>query len=143
MPSLPGDGTREAARRWLIHLRIADVSRVRTLFTHHPRYADLTPVQYAEGLEWLRRTDLVSPSGRPAVNVGEGLSLSGTAVPHVLWNAEDDERRRATGTAGRAACLRFFAEQGWRQWSTFQRCQTASGTTSPQRRRSTNTFTLK
>ncbi|CAM5592753.1 hypothetical protein SBADM41S_02787 [Streptomyces badius] len=65
MPSPPGDGTREAARRWLIYLRIADVSRVRTLFTHHPRYADLTPVQYAEGLAWLRRTDLVSGAGRP------------------------------------------------------------------------------
>ncbi|MGW6579415.1 protein NO VEIN domain-containing protein [Streptomyces globisporus] len=112
MPSLPGDGTREAARRWLIHLRIADVSRVRTLFTHHPRYADLTPVQYAEGLEWLRRTDLVSPSGRPAVNVGEGLSLSGTAVPHVLWNAEDDERRRATGTAGESCLLALLRRAG-------------------------------
>ncbi|MCQ1576853.1 DUF3883 domain-containing protein [Streptomyces parvus] len=112
MPSLPGDGTREAARRWLIHLRIADVPRLRTLFTHHPRYADLTPVQYAEGLEWLRRTDLVSPSGRPAVNVGEGLSLSGTAVPHVLWNAEDDERRRATGTAGESCLLALLRQAG-------------------------------
>ncbi|MFB8048726.1 protein NO VEIN domain-containing protein [Streptomyces rubiginosohelvolus] len=112
MPSLPGDGTREAARRWLIYLRIADVPRVRTLFTHHPRYADLTPVQYAEGLEWLQRTELVSPSGRPAVNVGEGLSLSGTAVPHVLWNAKDDERNKATGIAGESCLLALLRQAG-------------------------------
>ncbi|MFJ5889106.1 protein NO VEIN domain-containing protein [Streptomyces californicus] len=112
MPSLPGDGTREAARRWLVHLRVAGVSRVRTLFTHHPRYADLTPVQYAEGLEWLRRTGLVSPSGRPAVNVGEGLPLDDADVPHVLWNAEDDERRSATGTAGERCLLALLRQAG-------------------------------
>lgn len=112
MPLLPGDGTREAARRWLIHLRIADVPRLRTLFTHHPRYADLTPVQYAEGLEWLRRTDLVSASDHPAVDVRESLSLNGTAVPRVLWNAKDDERRRATGTAGERCLLALLRQAG-------------------------------
>ncbi|MFG3405993.1 protein NO VEIN domain-containing protein [Streptomyces sp. NPDC048142] len=112
MPSLPGDGTREAALRWLKYLRIADVPRVRTLFTHHPRYADLTPVQYAEGLEWLRRTDLITAADRPVVDVGEGLPLNITLGPHVLWNAADDERRRAIGTAGERCLLALLREEG-------------------------------
>lgn len=112
MPSLPGDGTREAALRWLRFLRVADVPRVRTLFTHHPRYADLTPVQYAEGLEWLRRTDLITAADRPVVDVGERLPLNSAVVPHALWNAADDERRRAIGTAGEICLLALLREEG-------------------------------
>ncbi|MFE9699691.1 DUF3883 domain-containing protein [Streptomyces sp. NPDC006270] len=112
MPSLPGDGTREAALRWLIHLRIADVPRVRTLFTHHPRYADLTPVQYAEGLAWLRRTDLVTAVGRLAVDVRESLPSARAVVPHVLWDAADDERRRETGIAGERCLLALLRQEG-------------------------------
>lgn len=112
MPSLPGDGTREAALRWLVHLRVADVPRVRALFTHHPRYADLTPVQYAEGLEWLRRTGLVTTSGHPVVDVGEQLPPDSAVVPHVLWNAADDERRRAIGTAGERCLLALLRQEG-------------------------------
>ncbi|MFJ6613505.1 protein NO VEIN domain-containing protein [Streptomyces sp. NPDC091289] len=112
MPSLPGDGTREAALRWLKYLRVADVPRVRTLFTHHPRYADLTPVQYAEGLEWLRRTDLITAAGRPVVDVGERLPLNSALVPRVLWNAADDERRKAIGSAGERCLLALLREEG-------------------------------
>lgn len=112
MPSLPGDGTREAALRWLRYLRIADVPRVRTLFTHHPCYADLTPVQYAEALEWLRRTELITAADRPVVDVGERLPLNSAVVPHVLWNAVDEERRRVIGTAGERCLLALLREAG-------------------------------
>ncbi|MEU0978273.1 DUF3883 domain-containing protein [Streptomyces griseus] len=112
MPSLPGEGTREAALRWLRYLRIADVPRVRTVFTHHPRYADLTPVQYAEALEWLRRTGMITAAGLPVVDVGDRSPSGSAGVPHVLWNAADDEKRRAIGTAGEMCLLALLREAG-------------------------------
>ncbi|MEU6231460.1 DUF3883 domain-containing protein [Kitasatospora sp. NPDC047058] len=59
MPPLPAEGTLKAAVRWLRALRTADVKRARALFTHHDAYADLTPAQYTDGLDWLRRIGLV------------------------------------------------------------------------------------
>ncbi|MFH9265210.1 DUF3883 domain-containing protein [Streptomyces sp. NPDC017546] len=112
MPSLPGDGTREAALRWLRYLRIADVSRVRTLFTHHPRYADLTPVQYAEALRWLRLTGLITAADLPVVDVGERPPTDSVGVPQVLWDPGDDERRKAIGTAGERCLLALLREAG-------------------------------
>ncbi|CAM5592809.1 hypothetical protein SBADM41S_02788 [Streptomyces badius] len=46
------------------------------------------------------------------MDVGESLSLNGAAVPHVLWSAMDDERRRATGTAGERCLLALLRRAG-------------------------------
>lgn len=87
MLSLAGEGTRTAALRWLMHLRFADIPHVRVLFTHHPRYGDLTPHQYADALAWLRRMDLVDGGRHPTVSVGADEvadSLEAAAVPRVV-----------------------------------------------------------
>ncbi|MEU2516406.1 protein NO VEIN domain-containing protein [Streptomyces syringium] len=70
MALLPNSGAMRAGMRWLTHLRTEEVSRLRVLFTHHGRYSDLTPAQYADGLAWLRRIELVGRDGRlaPAVS---------------------------------------------------------------------------
>ncbi|MFJ7048856.1 DUF3883 domain-containing protein [Streptomyces sp. NPDC101112] len=107
-----GEGTRRAARRWLEQLHIADVPRVRALFTHHPDYADLTPVQYAEGLAWLRRAGLVTEGGRPVVSVGahrQGERAAACCVAQLHWDPASDAARQATGAAGERAVLRLLA----------------------------------
>ncbi|WP_093822236.1 protein NO VEIN domain-containing protein [Streptomyces sp. PpalLS-921] len=113
MPSPLGEGTRRAALRWLSFLHVADVPRARALFTHHPRYADLTPVQYADGLAWLRETGMVTSSGRPVVHIGTDVSheLDG-AVPRVLWSPEVNEALSQTGTAGERALLALLRGTG-------------------------------
>lgn len=91
-----GEGTLRAARRWLEQLQVAEISRARALFTHHPDYADLTPVQYADGLAWLLRSGLVSADGRPNVKVGvpERRGVAGGR-----WTLEAETRRREIGAA--------------------------------------------
>ncbi|MER7705262.1 DUF3883 domain-containing protein [Kitasatospora sp. NPDC097605] len=64
MTRLPAEGAMRAALRWLHVLRTTDVDHARALFTHHDAYADLTPAQYADGLEWLERIRLI-PAPRP------------------------------------------------------------------------------
>ncbi|MEU3185860.1 DUF3883 domain-containing protein [Streptomyces sp. NPDC006923] len=115
MPSPLGEGTRRAALRWLAHLRIASVTRARALFTHHPRYADLTPAQYSEGLEWLRRTGMVTPSGRPAVDITGSELGDGTAalaVPRILWSQAAEEVKARIGAAGERAVLDLLRSSG-------------------------------
>jgi Holliday junction resolvase len=115
MPSPPTEATRRAALRWLCELRLAGVSRARVLFTHHPRYADLTPAQYAAGLAWLRRTGMLTGTGRPVVEISDGeLSNMGaaSAVPGVHWSRAAEEARRATGAAGEQALLRLLSQGG-------------------------------
>lgn len=111
MPSLPTEATRRAALRWLSELRVAGVPRVQALFTHHPRYADLTPTQYAEGLAWLRRTGMVTAMGCPVVEISDSeLRDMGTAAagPQVQWSRAAEEARRAIGAAGEQALLRLL-----------------------------------
>lgn len=115
MQSLLGEGTRRAAVRWLAHLRVADVPRARVLFTHHPRYADLTPAQYAEGLSWLRRMGLVTEEGRPVVDISEGELRDDSAesvVPRILWSLAAEESRAQTGAAGEWALLELLRGAG-------------------------------
>ncbi|MFC9943291.1 protein NO VEIN domain-containing protein [Streptomyces pratensis] len=115
MPSLLTEATRRAALRWLNELRVAGVPRVRVLFTNHPRYADLTPAQYAEGLAWLRRTGMVTEAGRPIVDVNDSeLSdlEAASAVPQVQWSRAAEETRRAIGAAGEEALLRILRKGG-------------------------------
>lgn len=115
MPSLPSEATRRAALRWLTELRVAGVSRVRTLFANHPAYADLTPAQYAEGLAWLRRTGMVTGTGCPAVEVNANeLRDAGaaSALPQGQWSQAADEARRAVGAAGEQALLRLLRTGG-------------------------------
>ncbi|MFD4033667.1 protein NO VEIN domain-containing protein [Streptomyces sp. NPDC058637] len=115
MPSRLTEATRRAALRWLDELRVADVSRVRVLFTHHPRYADLTPAQYAEGLAWLRRTGMLTGSGRPVVEICDtelGTMEAASAVPQVRWSRAAEETRRAVGLAGEQALLRLLKHGG-------------------------------
>ncbi|MFF3646235.1 protein NO VEIN domain-containing protein [Streptomyces sp. NPDC002564] len=109
---LPGEGTRRAAVRWLELLRIADVPRARAVFTHHPDYADLTPVQYAEGLAWLRGSGLLDEGGKPLVRVSGCEAPESAAVPHmarVKWNEGAEAARRAIGLAGETAVLKLLA----------------------------------
>ncbi|MFF2508332.1 protein NO VEIN domain-containing protein [Streptomyces sp. NPDC058067] len=111
----PGEGTRRAALRWLDLLRVADIPRARSVFTHHPDYADLTPVQYADGLEWLRRTGIVDRGGRPVVNFStHELSDRATAsrIARLKWSETADAVRQATGAAGEAALVGLLAQGG-------------------------------
>lgn len=112
MPSLPSEATRRAALRWLAELRVAGVSRVRTLFANHPAYADLTPAQYAEGLAWLRRTGMVTAMGRPVVEIGDSELSASAAAPRVQWSHAAEEARRAVGAAGEQALLRLLRKGG-------------------------------
>ncbi|MFD4760432.1 protein NO VEIN domain-containing protein [Streptomyces sp. NPDC058439] len=115
MPSLATEATRRAALRWLSELRVAGVPRVRVLFHNHPRYADLTPAQYAEGLAWLRRMGMVTLTGRPVVEVSESelRDIVGTAtMPRVLWSQAAEDAKKATGAAGEQALLRLLRKGG-------------------------------
>ncbi|MFJ8587685.1 DUF3883 domain-containing protein [Streptomyces sp. NPDC093595] len=88
---------------------------MRALFTHHPDYADLTPVQYADGLTWLRRAGLLSSDGRPVVHVsGSGLPDCDAAsrIARVLWDPAAQLAHQETGTAGELAVLRLLRECG-------------------------------
>ncbi|MFD8740111.1 protein NO VEIN domain-containing protein [Streptomyces sp. NPDC059618] len=110
-----GNGTRCAARRWLEHLPVADIPRLRALFTHHPDYADLTPVQYADGLAWLLREGLVTPDGRSAVQFGLPKQRDPSAAERVhtaRWNPDAEAVRRATGLAGELAVIRLLEQSG-------------------------------
>lgn len=115
MPSLATEPTRRAALRWLNELRVAGVPRVRMLFHSHPRYADLTPAQYAEGLAWLMRMGMVTLSGRPVVEVSEGElrdAMASAVVPRVLWSQATEDAKKATGAAGERALLRLLRQGG-------------------------------
>lgn len=111
----PGEGTRRAALRWLEQLRVSEVSRVRALFTHHPDYADLTPVQYADGLAWLRRAGLLTSRDRPVVSVSECDLRDRNAasrIARVLWDPAAEEANRETGAAGELAVLQLLRDCG-------------------------------
>ncbi|MFF4348854.1 DUF3883 domain-containing protein [Streptomyces sp. NPDC001530] len=111
MATAPGEGTRRAARRWLEHLHVADIPRLRSLFTHHPDYSDLTPVQYADGLAWLLRQGIITPDGRSLVRVGAHETRDRAAavqVSRVRWTPAAEAARRETGTAGERAVVRLL-----------------------------------
>lgn len=115
MPSLATEATRRAALRWLSELRVAGVPRVRVLFANHPRYADLTPAQYAEGFAWLRRMGMVTSAGRPVVEIGDGAllgDLTAEGVPRVLWSQAAEDAKRVVGAAGEQALLRLLRQGG-------------------------------
>lgn len=115
MTTAPGEGTRRAARRWLEHLHVADIPRLRSLFTHHPDYSDLTPVQYSDGLAWLLRQGLVTSNGRPLVRVGVHERRDKAAafnIAEVRWNPAAEAARRETGTAGEQAVIRLLELSG-------------------------------
>ncbi|WP_392841060.1 protein NO VEIN domain-containing protein [Streptomyces sp. LN500] len=88
---------------------------MRVLFTHHPRYSDLTPAQYDEGLAWLRRAGMVTAMNRPVVEISDSeLRDMGIAsvVPQVQWSRAAEEARRAIGAAGEQALLRLLRRGG-------------------------------
>lgn len=118
IPMPIGEGTWRAVTRWLDLLHIADVPRARALFTHHPDYADLTPVQYAEGLAWLRGRGLVDHRDRPVVRLSTGTHPDGAAalnISRVKWNEGDDAARRTLGMAGEEAVLELLKRGGARR----------------------------
>ncbi|MFF2605054.1 protein NO VEIN domain-containing protein [Arthrobacter koreensis] len=51
---IPADGVIVAAARWLDLLGRSSEAQASLLIRSNSRYADLTPTQYASGLEWLR-----------------------------------------------------------------------------------------
>lgn len=118
MPSQLSESTRDAALRWLALLRVCGVRRARVLLTHHPRYADLTPAQYAEGLAWLEQSGLLSAEGRPVVETGDAsLGLPGFTAGTALaveagWSQAAEEARRAVGAAGEQALVRLLVRGG-------------------------------
>lgn len=116
MPTAPGEGTRRAARRWLEHLPVADIPRLRSLFTHHPDYSDLTPVQYADGLAWLLRQGLITPDGRSLVRFSaherQWDRAAASRVSQVRWTPDADTARRETGAAGERAVVRLLELSG-------------------------------
>ncbi|MFJ7059142.1 protein NO VEIN domain-containing protein [Streptomyces microflavus] len=115
MPLPLSESTRAAALRWLALLRVCGVPRAQVLFTHHPRYADLTPAQYAEGLSWLRRAGMVTAAGRPVVVIsdsGLGSPAAASATGLVTWSRADEEARRAVGAAGERALLQLLERGG-------------------------------
>lgn len=65
--------TREAAYRWLVKLQESEIRKLRAVFSNSPSYADLTPVQYDQGLAWLRSLGLVTAGG----NCRSGLAGEG------------------------------------------------------------------
>lgn len=108
------DSVRQAALRWLTLLRVCGVPRAQAVLTHHPKYADLTPVQYAEALAWLRRIGMVTAVGRAVVDVN-GSTLSEAAcseVPLAKWDEGAEEERRKIGEAGERALLRLLVSSG-------------------------------
>lgn len=89
--------------------------RVRVLFANHPQYADLTPVQYAEGFAWLRSMGMVTAAGQPVVEVCEGElwdDVTAGAVPRVLWSQAAEDAKRVVGAAGEQALLRLLRQGG-------------------------------
>ncbi|MGW3113838.1 protein NO VEIN domain-containing protein [Streptomyces sp. NPDC001091] len=111
----PGEGTRRAARRWLEYLEVADVPRVRSMFTHHPDYSDLTPVQYADGFAWLLSRGLITSDGHSLIKTDvreqhdSEAALDGAPVQ---WNPAAEAARRETGTAGERAVIRLLELSG-------------------------------
>lgn len=60
---LTHETTLVAARRWLALLPEAGVARARSILVESPQYADLSPTQYGDGLDWLRANEFVTPAG--------------------------------------------------------------------------------
>ncbi|MEV7201747.1 protein NO VEIN domain-containing protein [Streptomyces griseoluteus] len=111
----PGEGTRRAARRWIEYLAVADIPRVRSLFTHHPDYSDLTPVQYADGLAWLLSRGLVTCDGRSLIRTDGGEQHAGDGTldgAPAQWTPALEAARRETGTAGERAVVRLLELSG-------------------------------
>lgn len=109
---IPAEGARRAALRWLEVLPTAEIPRARVLFTHHPDYSDLTPVQYAAGLEWLQRSGLVTSDGQPVVKVSSHEAGASGTAGRWKWSAEADIARRETGTAGEKALVELLRNEG-------------------------------
>ncbi|MFJ4599213.1 DUF3883 domain-containing protein [Streptomyces griseoluteus] len=111
----PGEGTRRAARRWIEYLAVADIPRVRSLFTHHPDYSDLTPVQYADGLAWLLSRGLVTSDGHSLIKADEREQRDDQAARDgapARWTPALEAARRETGTAGERAVVRLLEQSG-------------------------------
>ncbi|WP_406317871.1 protein NO VEIN domain-containing protein [Streptomyces sp. NBC_00118] len=104
--------TREAAYRWLVKLQESEIRKLRAVFSNSPSYADLTPVQYDQGLAWLRSLGLVTPAGTAAVVLrAKDPSSAEAAVARVLAK-RDLEARKATGDAGEWALLALLRAAG-------------------------------
>ncbi|MFJ3643496.1 protein NO VEIN domain-containing protein [Streptomyces sp. NPDC090108] len=115
MRMAPGEGTRRAALRWLEYLDVADIPRVRSLFTHHPDYSDLTPVQYADGLAWLVSRGLITPGGRSLIKVNPSEQHDRDAALHIAqvrWTPDVEAARRETGIAGERAIVQLLERSG-------------------------------
>lgn len=67
MPA-PPEPVLRAAVRWLEWLPASGPARIRSLFTTHPEYSDITPTQYDAAYAWIRDTGLLddAPGGIPA-----------------------------------------------------------------------------
>lgn len=86
MPVPPSPVLR-AASRWLEHLSTSNVARIRALFTSHPKFADVTPTQYAAAYTWLENCGLLDKTISP----GEGDStIFEAAIAEALWFADAD-----------------------------------------------------
>ncbi|MFC9280209.1 protein NO VEIN domain-containing protein [Streptomyces collinus] len=88
MPA-PPEPVLRAAVRWLERLPASGAARIRTLFTAHSDFSDLTPTQYDAAYEWLARTGLLDSvrSSTPAHH-----RVFDAAIGHsgALWLADAD-----------------------------------------------------
>lgn len=62
--SIPPETIVRGAQRWLQLIPVSGVNRARALLSTAREYADLTPTQYAESLEWVQRTKLLGPESK-------------------------------------------------------------------------------
>lgn len=99
--AVPRDPVLRGAVRWLDYLPGTGVQRLRTLFASVSEFSDLTPVQYADALAWLRRTGLVDTSDRPVGKVrvagSARLAVLEAALEHSAahWLANADQLVRS------------------------------------------------
>ncbi|MEV4684396.1 protein NO VEIN domain-containing protein [Streptomyces kurssanovii] len=109
---ITSEGAGRAAVRWLELLPVAEIARLRSLFTNHPDYSDLTPVQYADGLLWLQRCGLVTADGQPEVSLSMHENPPGGAAESWRWSKEAELARRRTGAAGERALYGLLWDAG-------------------------------
>lgn len=82
---LPGDGVLRAAQRWLRLLQRSTLPQASALIRADAAYTDLSPTQYAAGLDWLRAVGLLLSSAEGARLAPAALGLTDTGARQLLF----------------------------------------------------------
>ncbi|MFF4052130.1 protein NO VEIN domain-containing protein [Streptomyces chartreusis] len=80
---VPPDPVLRAAVRWLERLPASGVTRVRSLFTTHSEFSDITPTQYDAAYTWIREMGLLDEPhrGAPVHCRVFGVAMAHSGVP--------------------------------------------------------------